>query len=171
MKDLQFDQFPTKDEALRAASCAKEIASLDQASVWFRIAMLGEPVLVRTVFGKPSYWIVPLHQNDQVGGFVRVMQDGNVSAIGQFGDNLENQNDLPTTVTGINNEEAMLRANELIVKGETVSEPMFVHDGPPGREAWLITTFIAGKAGRWIFVTPGFTYARLAGELLDTSIE
>jgi hypothetical protein len=74
-------------------------------------------------------------------------------------------------VTGIDVEEATRRAHRLIAEGEQASKPMFVHDGPPGREAWLVTTFIAGLATRWIFVTPGFTYERRAGELLNAHLE
>jgi len=171
MKGLHLEQFPTKDEATRAAADVMETASLDQDLEWFRIASLGEPVVVRTVSGDPSYWLVPVQQGARVGGFVRVMQDGTVGAIGRFGGGPEHPHAWPTTVTGIDVEEAARRANELIAEGEQASEPMFVHDGPPGREAWLVTTFIAGGAARWIFVTPGFTYERHAGEPLDTYLE
>jgi hypothetical protein len=29
---------------------------------------------------------------------------------------------------------------------------MYVHDGPPGREAWVIEVSRQGRATRWIFV-------------------
>lgn len=164
-------QFPTKDEATRAADDAIEEASLDRDLEWFRSASLGEPIVVRTVSGDPSYWLVPVKLHSRVGGFVRVIQDGTVSAIGRFGGSQENPATWPATVTGIDVKEAARRARELLTESEQASEPMFVHDGPPGREAWLVTTFISGVAARWIFVTPGFTYERRAGDLLDNHIE
>ena len=164
-------QFPTKDEAIRAAAEAMQTVPPNQELEWFQSASLGEPVIVRTVSGDPSYWLVPIQQQGQVGGFARVMQNGTVSAIGRFGGGPEYPHAWPTTVTGIDVKEAARRAKEKIAEGEKASEPIFVHDGPPGREAWLVTTFIAGTAARWIFVTPGFTYERRAGEPLDTHLE
>ncbi len=171
MKGLNLEPFPTKNEVTRAAAKAIETVSLDRDLEWFRIASLGEPVLVRTLSGDPSYWLIPVRLKTRVGGFVRVMRDGTVGAVGRFGVDPEHPHNWPTTVTGIDAEEASRQASQLIAEDEQASEPMFVHDGPPGREAWLVTTFIAGSAARWIFVTSGFTYERRAGEPLDTDLE
>ncbi len=164
-------QLPTKDEAAELAVEAMGIASYDPDLAWFRNASLGEPVMVRTVSGEPSYWLVPVQRGVQTGGFVRVMSNGTVGAIGQLGGGPDRSGSGRTTVTGIDAAEAARRAGELLAEGERASEPMFVHDGPPGREAWLITTFVAGSAARWIFLTPGFHYERRAFESLDTQLE
>jgi hypothetical protein len=49
---------------------------------------------------------------------------------------------------------------------------MFVHDGPPGREAWLVPVAVGGgRITRWIFVSEGGIYERTAGELRAESRE
>jgi len=59
----------------------------------------------------------------------------------------------------------------LLAEGETSTEPVFVHDGPPGREAWLVVTRIGDVPARWFFVTPGGVYERPAGQLRDPNLE
>jgi hypothetical protein len=136
-------------------------------------ASLEQPVLVRDVFKNPSYWLVPVLIQERVAGFVRVLETGRVAAIGAFYQDPIEIEACPTTVTGIDAAEASRRAEERIhaEQGEVASDPVFVHDGPPGREAWLIEVIKEGRPCRWIFVTPAFVYDRLAGELLDEALE
>jgi hypothetical protein len=54
---------------------------------------------------------------------------------------------------------------------ETMAEPMYVHDGPIGREAWLVVIRDHGVPTRWVFVTPGGSYERPAGQVLPESPE
>lgn len=139
----------------------------------WREMTLGEPVLVMTVHKEPSYWSVPVLIRGRVAGFVRVLGTGKVAALGTFYQDPTQIDDCPVVVTVIDATEACYRAQELIhpEEGETASDPLFVHDGPPGREAWLIEVIKEGRPYRWIFVTPAFVYERPAGELLDEALE
>ena len=98
------------------------------------------------------------------------MPNGRVGAVGKFGGD-SSRGELPTTVTGIDARVAAERANACLTRNETAMEPVFVHDGPPGREAWLVTTSHGGQPHRWIFVTPGFVYERPAFEPFDPELE
>ena len=160
--------FATSAEASNIARVAKSEAEFDPEFSWFHQASLGAPVLVRNVQGEPAYWLVPIHRDQAVGGFVRVMPDGTVAAIGQFAGRTPSA--LPPVVTGIDAAGAADRARQRLRKSETASEPMFVHDGPPGREAWLVTTQVDSQPARWIFVTSGFIYERSAHEPLNTEL-
>ena len=79
----------------------------------------------------------------------------------------------PSVVTLLTAEEAETAAHSLLEPGETASPPRFVHDGPPGREAWLIETRRAGRPARWITVTPGGASPREAGRRIgeDPTVE
>jgi hypothetical protein len=45
-------------------------------------ATIGNPVMVRTLQGEPSYRLVPVELQGRVAGFVRVNIDGKVAAVG-----------------------------------------------------------------------------------------
>lgn len=61
---------------------------------------------------------------------------------------------------------------ERIRKGfELASEPVFVHDGPIGKKAWLDEVSMHGKPSRWIFVSRELVYERRAGETRDSTID
>jgi hypothetical protein len=139
----------------------------------WRDTSVGEPVLVKDVYTNPSYWIVPVLIQEKVAGFVRVLGTGRVAAIGTFYKDPKQIETCPDTVTSIYAGEATRRAEERIhtEQGEVPLDPVFVHDGPPGREAWLIEVLKDGKPSRWIFVTPAFIYERVAGELIDETLE
>lgn len=136
-------------------------------------ASLGEPVLVRTVFREPSYWTVPVLLMKRTVGFIRVLGTGTIAAIGTFYQDPKQTDACPTTVTGIDATEALQKALVKVNEesGEQASEPIYVHDGPPGREAWRIEVLREGIPVRWIFVTPAFVYERPAGEPLDENLE
>jgi hypothetical protein len=136
-------------------------------------ASMGTPVLVRSVFKEPSYWLIPLLVHGQVGGFVRVLADGRVAHIGTFYRDAGELRDAPSEITGISAAEASRRAANRVHQdqGESALDPIFVHDGPIGREAWLIEVVRDGRASRWIFVTPAFIYERPAGETLNETLE
>lgn len=136
-------------------------------------ASLGKPVLVRMVTGEPSYWTVPVLLIGRTIGFIRVLGTGRVAALGAFYQDLDQIRSCPLTVTGIDAVEAVQKVvDRVYVKnGESASEPIYVHDGPPGREAWRIEVYREGRPVRWIFITPVFVYERVAGELIDESLE
>jgi hypothetical protein len=79
----------------------------------------------------------------------------------------------PETVTGIGADDAMELSADKIEpeEGETARAPILVHDGPRGREAWLIEVLKNRESIRWIFVTPSFVYERPAGEMLAEDTE
>jgi hypothetical protein len=132
-------------------------------------AAAGDPVQVHTVFGEPSYWTVPVLDAGHLVGFIRLLRDGRITAAGRFGGSPP-----PQLVTGIPAEEAVRLARPRIhsKRGEIALDPMFVHDGPPGREAWLVPVAVGGgRITRWIFVSKGGIYERTAGELRAESRE
>ena len=131
----------------------------------WRGASTGAPVLVHDGSGRPSYWLVPVQRNRAVVGFVRVLGDGRVGASIALR--------AGTAVTAIEPGEARRRAVETIdlAAGEHCGAVLLMHDGPPGREAWRVEVRRAGHPVRWVFVTPGGTYSRPAGELRDESRE
>jgi len=132
-------------------------------------AAVGDPVQVHTVFGEPSYWTVPVLDAGHLVGFIRVLRDGRITSAGRFGGSPPAQ-----LVTGIPAEEAARLARRHIhsERGEIALDPMFVHDGPPGREVWLVPVAVAGgSVTRWIFVARGGVYERTAGELRGESRE
>lgn len=121
-------------------------------------AATGEPILVRTTSGEPSYWLVPVEALGRAIGFVRVALDGAVSAAGAFYRRPDELGACPPVVTGITAEDAVSAVVADIGIERTALAAVFVHDGPPGREAWLV----AG-GGRRFFVTRGGVRERPAG--------
>jgi hypothetical protein len=55
--------------------------------------------------------------------------------------------------------------------GEVAGMPLFVHDGPVGRETWRVETVLNDAAHRWFFISAGGIYVRPAGSILDESSE
>jgi hypothetical protein len=135
-------------------------------------ATIGDPVLVRTLAREPSYWLVPIEMQEHVAGFVRVSRDGRVAAIGTY-DRHPGETGTRRLVTHIDAAAAATQAAHHVrsTTGETASSPVYVHDGPPGREAWLIEVTEHGRPTRWIFVSPGGVYERPAGTHRDLAIE
>ena len=168
--------FVSPDQAIRIAREEIEQTEIQRDPMfapWSDASLGRRPVLVRNVLKDPSYWLVPVLIQERVVGFVRVLGTGRVAAIGTFYQDPKEIEACPSTVTGIDAAKARRRAEERIhpEQGEEASDPVFVHDGPPGREAWLIEVIKEGKPHRWIFVTPAFVYERPAGELLDEALE
>lgn len=167
--------FVSSDQALEIAREEMKRIEIQRDPMFapWRDAFLDQPVLVKDVFKNPSYWLVPVLIQERVAGFVRVLGTGVVAAIGVFYKDPGEIKECPTTVTGIDAREASRMAEKRIhpEQGEMASDPIFVHDGPPGRESWLIEVIKEGRASRWIFVTPAFVYERAAGELLDEALE
>jgi len=154
----------------------KHIQFLQKEDPLFEIlgkAIVGTPIMVNNVKKQPSYWLVPLLRLNKIIGFVRVLLNGKVVHIGTFYQHLTNSEYVPTVITGIHASEASKLAAERIQQdyGVRACEPVFVHDGPIGREAWLVEIIKDSKPIRWIFVTKAFIYERDAGKLLNGIIE
>jgi hypothetical protein len=130
-------------------------------------AIAEQPILVKNVFRSPSYWIVPLLKESQMVGFVRVLLNGKVAHIGIY-NKPGKLGRSPAFITQVESTEASKLASKRIREdiGESGSEPVFVHDGPIGKEAWLVEVSKDGKPNRWIFVSGNSIYERCAGEIL-----
>ncbi|WP_144299760.1 hypothetical protein [Elioraea rosea] len=124
----------------------------------------GAPVMVEDLSGAPSYWLVPLEAKGRAIGAARVDERGHVMTIGLICRTPDRIEACPRVVTLLTAEEAEAAARSVLGPGETASPPRFVHDGPPGREAWLIETSRDARPARWITVTPGGATARPAGQ-------
>lgn len=164
-----------REDALRIA--AREMRQgpviIDPLFAPWRAASTGEPVLVYNLWKQPSYWLVPVVSGGRVIGFIRLLDTGAVSALGAYYRDPGQLENCPGLVTGIDAAEA---AREVVARwavdqGETALEPIYVHDGPPGREAWLVEILRDGRPVRWIFVTPAFVYERPAGSELEEGLE
>ena len=130
---------------------------------WAGLEVSG-PRLVSDLNGLPSYWIVPLVCGPHAVGFVRVLSDGVVAAIGVTCRTPETPEACPKPDFTLTAEEVERKfgTEVRLLKGETASPPRLVHDGPIGRETWLIETYLNGLANRWIFVGRAGTYERNA---------
>jgi len=128
-------------------------------------AAIGEPELVHDVAGPPTYWLVPLVAQNRAIGFVRVDGNGRTIAMGTFCQTPDEIEKCPAIVTGITADEAaeLARDRGNLTPDETAAQPRFVHDGPVGREVWLVETSRDGAPGRWLFVGRGGLYERAAG--------
>ena len=126
---------------------------------------IGEPAAVCDVAGPPSYWLAPFVKEGRVIGFVRIGADGGTMAVGVTCRTPDNIAACPALVTGISGEEASarVRSEVALVEGEALSTPRFVHDGPPGREAWLVESRVGARPHRWFFVSQAGVYQRPAG--------
>lgn len=134
---------------------------------------LGQVILVKDVFKKPSYWVVPVEVNEKCVGFIRVMGSGSVDAIGTLCRDVKDLQSCPTVVTGITKQSALqIAQKEYLLKDlETLTEPIYVYDGSIGREVWLVEVLQDKKVIRWIFVTIGGIYERPVEESLNGILE
>lgn len=155
------------------AQAASLLNSTDPLFVLWAQGNWGAPVLVCNIFSRPSYWLVPIRIEDYVVGFVRVSGFGLIMAVGTFCRDPRKLVTCPKVVTGIRAEEAQQKLIDSIdlELGEETGNPLFVHDGPEGREVWMVTTTLNNKPNRWIFITGGGTYQRPAGTVLKNDIE
>ena len=161
----------------RAADIARDqirhwVASGDPLFAAFPRGQTEVPVAVHTIWGEFSYWLVPYREGRYVVGFVRIAADGGVIAAGLFSPNPRHLQRCPQVVTGITPEEALnLVRAQTHPPDEEIGTPLFIHDGPIGREVWFVPVTIGGKVRRWIFANRGGTYERPAGSLLDEELE
>ena len=152
-------------EDARRAADAERVRSAERDShfaPWAR-ASVGEPVLVSTLRGEPSYWTVPVERDGRVIGFVRVSGTAQVMAAGTFYRDPQRLSSCPSAVTGITAQEAVrLAATAVGASEDEVDAPSYVHDGPPGREAWLVRVRTGGQH-KDLFVTAAGAVDRPAG--------
>jgi len=136
----------------RAPRLITEAARRAFGAVLFATDLLaGEPVSVRTPTGEPGYWLVPGLHDGRVAAIARVLPDGRLATVGEL---REPAADAAEAVTGLSAAKAKKRAG--------APEPILVHDGPVGREAWMTVVTEPGGTRRWVFATGGGTYERRA---------
>lgn len=150
-----------------AETRARDMPARDPLFAPWARATIGEPVLVRTTAGRPSYWVVPVELSDRAIGFVRVGMDAKAVAAGVLYRDPSTLRGAPDVVTGIGSEAAVAQAREVTGDGSVEDEPMYVHDGPPGREAWMVPVRDGSGARRAIFVTAGGWYERSDADPAD----
>jgi hypothetical protein len=171
MRDESLNEFISAEQAMELARRELDMLHSNKDTLFesFGGEAIGIPVLVMNLSKKPSYWLVPISFHDKVIGFARVLGNGRIAHIGTFIRTSVQIKEAPPTVTGIDASEATKRAAEKIDVGlgESVSEPIFVQDGPIGREAWFVEVIKDGRPTRWIFVTSAGTYERPAGRMLS----
>jgi hypothetical protein len=74
-------------------------------------------------------------------------------------------------VTGLDAAQVRQRAAERTSSDEVLGEPRLVHDGPPGREVWLVEVLKENRLVRWIFLNASGAYERPAGTSLNAEKE
>lgn len=158
--------FLTSDAAAdlaRRELAAQSTANDPVAGNW-RGAECGDPVLVHDLRKSPSYWLVPVISKGGVAGAIRVMGNGVVAAIERFRQPAQ-------VVTGLDAAQARECAAKRIGSDELLGESRYVHDGPPGREAWLVEVLKENRPVRWIFLNAGGAYERPAGSFRSSEKE
>ena len=114
--------------------------------------------------GGLSYWLVPGQRDADVVAVARILPDARVATVAEL---REPALDAAQAVTGLSADQARGVAEDLRGDGATVSEPVLVHDGPVGREAWLSVVAPADGSPRWVFATGGCIYEREANTSLE----
>jgi len=161
--------FITAAEA--AATAATYLAALsydsDRMLRPWRSASTADPLMVRTVERKPSFWLVPVVQRDRVLGHIEIGRDGDVWGHTYFYFQPDDLNGCPAVVTRISEREAIELSKRIRAchPDADFGEPVFVHDGPRSRLAWMIGVNIDGELVSRIFATPGYAYQRDVSEL------
>ena len=125
-------------------------------------ASVGGPVVVHAIDGRPSYWLVPVELAGHAIGFVRVSLVGEVEAAGVHYRDPRRLQAVPAVVTRIRADDAEASAVATVPGAEPIAPPIYVHDGPPGREAWMVRLRDPACRIRLVFVTPGGTYEHQA---------
>ena len=152
------------EEALHAS-----IAAADPLFTVWRGLAAAPPRLVEDLSGQAAYWVVPFLSGSHAVGFARVHLDGTVAAIGVTCRTPETPALCPTPVFALSPQAVgdLVRAGVQIGPDEILVPPRLVHDGPPGREAWLTESRVGDRAHRWIFTGPGGSYVRSPGTIAD----
>lgn len=152
-------------EAVARAALAARVRTGDPLLKPWREIAVGAAVAVYDVAGPQSYWLAPLVAGDQTVGFVRVGLNGEIEALGITCRGPTTSQRCPPVASGTEPQEALARARDEggLAAGEQLAPPRLVHDGPHGREAWLVESTIEGRPYRWFFVTPTGLYIRPAG--------
>jgi hypothetical protein len=125
------------------------------------VLTLGEPEMVRAVDGAPNagYWLVPGRHGGTMAALARILRDGRVATVGHL---TAPAADCADAVTGLAASQITRLADDIARRhgGQVVGAPVLVHDGPVGREAWLLTLRRESGETLLVFATSGGTYVR-----------
>lgn len=143
------------ETALRVAGESLATHAHDPDLAALADARLDSPVIVHTTAGEPSYWLVPLRSDDRVVGFARVTADGTVAAIGRYGG---------SSPLDLDADSVLSLAADHLTERTVVAGPILVHDGPTGREAWMLLVSSEDGPPHRLFVTPAGVYERTADD-------
>lgn len=129
-------------------------------------ADVGTPLLVRTTDLDPSFWIVPVRAGDVVLGYVTVGLEGDPHGHAYLYERPDQLERCAKVVTRITADAARrLAVAHLADRSElTVGGPVFVHDGPANRLAWMMEAWDSERLVARLFATPGHVYERPVGE-------
>jgi hypothetical protein len=141
-------------------------AAVDPMLEPWRAAGLGDPYLVRTVDLQPSYWLVPVVSNSRVLGYVEVAADGRVLGHAYLYRSVENLDACPSVVTRLTASEASREAAPILggYAGAQLTDPVFIHDGPRNKLAWMVEVWVEDELISRVFITPGYVYEHKGGE-------
>jgi hypothetical protein len=121
----------------------------------------GEPELVRPAEGTrgAGYWLVPGGSGGAIAAVARILRDGRVATVGTLS---APARDCAEAVTGLAASQVAVLAGDIARQhgGRAVGTPILVHDGPVGREAWLVTLQRDSGETLLVFATAGGTYIR-----------
>ena len=128
-------------------------------------AVPGEPRMVHDLLGRASYWLVPVQNQKETVGAVRVLGNGRAAASISY---RQGSNPL-----ALNPNDVLKQASGSIAteRGEKPGEVLLVHDGPIGREAWRVEVLAGDRPTRWVFVSPGGISERAVNVLPDETKE
>lgn len=148
--------------AIAQSYLASALKHDDSMLIPWQEAVFSDPVLVCTMELKASFWIVPVERHGQVYGHIDIDPDGRVLGHAYLYQNPADLSTCPPLVTRISAEEARELADDLLKthSGAKFSDPVFVHDGPRSRLAWMIEVRTEDELVSRVFVTPGYVYER-----------
>lgn len=163
----KFSISKTEARKLAERQFSKSIQEEDPVFHPWKESAIGEPILVRTVEGEPSYWTVPVTFKGKVIGFIDVDRNKSIPRYGAFGGTPNDLSTFPSVLTFTTPEEAFELAKNITAQypGAKVSAPLFVYDGEPGRTVWMLKVESKGKTISRVFVAGGrYVYEKKAEE-------
>lgn len=106
-----------------------------------------------------GYWLVAGWSSRTIRALARVLRDGRVATVGQIS---APATDAAHAATGLSSTRLASLKGEIASTygGRIVSGPILVHDGPIGREAWMVVLQRESGETLHVFATAGGTYVR-----------
>jgi hypothetical protein len=121
----------------------------------------GEPAYVQSADATPGsgYWLVAGWSSSVIRAVARILRDGRVASVGQIS---APATDAAEAVTGLSGARVASLKGEIArtYSGRIVSDPTLVHDGPVGREAWMLALQRDSGETLHLLATAGGTYVR-----------